>query len=88
MGCRPLFRQHPASGILCVSDDVRHDHPGAYYLRGGRQDEFKALFAFIALWSVIVYYPMAHMVWGQGGFWRRSARLILPEEMWYISAPA
>ncbi len=29
---------------------------------------FKALFLFIALWSVIVYYPMAHMVWGQGGF--------------------
>lgn len=30
--------------------------------------KFKALFAFIALWSVIVYYPMAHMVWGEGGF--------------------
>ena len=30
--------------------------------------KFKALFAFIAFWSVIVYYPMAHMVWGEGGF--------------------
>ena len=29
---------------------------------------FKALFFFVALWSVIVYYPMAHMVWGDGGF--------------------
>ena len=29
---------------------------------------FKALFFFIAIWSLIVYYPMAHMVWGQGGF--------------------
>lgn len=29
---------------------------------------FKALFAFIALWSFLVYYPMAHMVWGKGGF--------------------
>ena len=29
---------------------------------------FKALFAFIALWSVMVYYPMAHMVWGEGRF--------------------
>ena len=29
---------------------------------------FKALFAFIALWSFLVYYPMAHMVWGEGGF--------------------
>ena len=29
---------------------------------------FKALFLFVAIWSVIVYYPMAHMVWGDGGF--------------------
>ena len=29
---------------------------------------FKALFAFIALWSFLIYYPMAHMVWGEGGF--------------------
>ena len=30
--------------------------------------KFKALFIFMAVWSVIVYYPMAHMVWGEGGF--------------------
>ena len=29
---------------------------------------FKALFLFICLWSVIVCYPLAHMVWGEGGF--------------------
>ncbi|MBS5282992.1 MAG: ammonium transporter [Clostridiales bacterium] len=29
---------------------------------------FKALFLFAALWSLLVYYPMAHMVWGMGGF--------------------
>ena len=29
---------------------------------------FKALFFFIAIWSLIVYYSMAHMVWGDGGF--------------------
>ena len=29
---------------------------------------FKALFLFVAIWSLIVYYPMAHMVWGDGGF--------------------
>lgn len=29
---------------------------------------FKALFLFVAIWSVIVYYPMAHMIWGDGGF--------------------
>lgn len=29
--------------------------------------KFKALFIFVGIWSVIVYYPLAHMVWGQGG---------------------
>ncbi len=28
----------------------------------------KALFLFICLWSFAVYYPLAHMVWGTGGF--------------------
>ena len=30
--------------------------------------KFKALLIFIIAWSTIVYYPMAHMVWGIGGF--------------------
>lgn len=30
--------------------------------------KFKALFFFSILWSLLVYYPIAHMVWGQGGF--------------------
>ena len=29
--------------------------------------KFKASFIFMILWSFIVYYPMANMVWGQGG---------------------
>jgi len=29
---------------------------------------FSALVVFIAVWSVVVYYPLAHMVWGAGGF--------------------
>jgi Amt family ammonium transporter len=28
---------------------------------------FRALFLFIGLWSLAVYYPLAHMVWGKGG---------------------
>lgn len=32
--------------------------------------KFSALFAFIGLWLIIVYYPLAHMVWGVGGFIR------------------
>ncbi|MFM7470157.1 MAG: ammonium transporter [Nodosilinea sp.] len=30
--------------------------------------KFKAYFLFVLLWSVLIYYPMAHMVWGKGGF--------------------
>ena len=30
--------------------------------------KFKAYFLFVLLWSVLIYYPMAHMVWAKGGF--------------------
>ncbi len=29
--------------------------------------KFSAMLLFTALWSFVVYYPMAHMVWGSGG---------------------
>ena len=29
---------------------------------------FPAKIAFTCLWSIVVYYPLAHMVWGKGGF--------------------
>jgi Amt family ammonium transporter len=29
--------------------------------------KFSAMLAFMVLWSIIVYAPMAHMVWGKGG---------------------
>ncbi|MCH5296062.1 MAG: ammonium transporter [Ruminococcus sp.] len=29
--------------------------------------KFKSLFVFIIFWSLIVYYPLAHMVWADGG---------------------
>lgn len=31
---------------------------------------FSSLFIFIALWSLVVYYPLAHMMWGTGGILR------------------
>ena len=34
--------------------------------------KFKAVVPFICLWSLVVYYPMAHMVWG-GGFMGSAA---------------
>ncbi len=30
--------------------------------------KFSAMLAFCTLWSVIVYFPLAHMVWGDGGY--------------------
>ncbi len=29
--------------------------------------KFSAMVLFMTLWSVVIYYPMAHMVWGKGG---------------------
>lgn len=36
---------------------------------------FPAFLAFITLWLLIVYYPLAHMVWGVGGFLRTMGAL-------------
>ncbi len=30
--------------------------------------KFSAMLLFMTLWTLIVYFPMAHMVWGKGGF--------------------
>jgi len=34
--------------------------------------KFSAMALFMLLWSLIVYYPLAHMVWGQGGLLNAS----------------
>ena len=34
--------------------------------------KFSALLAFLTLWSIFVYCPMAHMVWGKGGLLNAS----------------
>jgi len=40
--------------------------------------KFKAMLVFMALWSVVVYSPMAHMVWGKGGFLNASLGGVFP----------
>jgi Amt family ammonium transporter len=35
--------------------------------------KFSAMAAFLSLWSLFVYCPMAHMVWGVGGFLNQSS---------------
>ncbi len=34
--------------------------------------KFKAMLLFLSLWAIIVYFPMAHMVWGKGGLLNAS----------------
>ncbi len=34
--------------------------------------KFKSMMVFMALWTIIVYSPMAHMVWGRGGLLNAS----------------
>lgn len=40
--------------------------------------KFKAMLLFMALWSLIVYDPMAHMVWGKGGLLNAAAGGLFP----------
>jgi len=41
--------------------------------------KFSAILAFVALWMVVVYFPLAHMVWGINGFmngvWNADAKI-------------
>jgi ammonium transporter, Amt family len=34
--------------------------------------KFSAMLAFLCVWSLVVYYPMAHMVWGKSGWLNAS----------------
>ena len=34
--------------------------------------KFSAMIVFTALWSTLVYFPLAHMVWGKGGFFNAA----------------
>jgi Amt family ammonium transporter len=40
--------------------------------------KFSAMLLFMVLWSIIVYDPMAHMVWGKGGFLNASLGGVFP----------
>jgi Amt family ammonium transporter len=40
--------------------------------------KFKAMLLFMVLWSIIVYDPMAHMVWGKGGLLNASLGGVVP----------
>ena len=40
--------------------------------------KFSAMVVFMVLWSIIVYSPMAHMVWGKGGLLNAAAQGAIP----------
>ncbi|MGH9359104.1 MAG: ammonium transporter [Terriglobia bacterium] len=40
--------------------------------------KFSAMVVFMILWSIFVYDPMAHMVWGQGGFLSATLGGVIP----------
>ncbi|HEX3987177.1 MAG TPA: ammonium transporter [Acidobacteriaceae bacterium] len=40
--------------------------------------KFSAMCLFLSLWSIVVYSPMAHMVWGKGGFLNAALGGTLP----------
>ena len=63
-----LRRHHSAADVHDLSAHVRHHHSGADHRRLCRAHEVQRHGACSwSLWSIIVYCPMAHMVWGKGG---------------------
>ena len=40
--------------------------------------KFSAMLAFTALWATVVYFPLAHMVWGKGGFLNAALGGVVP----------
>lgn len=40
--------------------------------------KFSAMLLFMTLWSFLIYYPMAHMVWGDGGLLNAFSGGVLP----------
>ena len=50
--------------------------------------KFSALLWFIGLWSLCVYAPIAHWVWGADGFLNDAGCWTSPAAPWSTSIPA
>jgi Amt family ammonium transporter len=57
----------PAADLYDLPAHVRHHHPGADHRRFRRANEVQRDAAIHDAWTLVVYFPMAHMVWGKGG---------------------
>ena len=40
--------------------------------------KFKSMLAFTALWTTFVYFPLAHLVWGKGGYFNAALGGVIP----------
>ncbi len=75
--CR-LRSHHPRTDLHDLSADVRDHHPGAYLRSLRRANEVQRDVLFLTLWAIVVYFPMAHMVWGKGGLLNASRAARFP----------
>ena len=57
-----------AERVRDVPADVRDHHAGADRRRHRRAHEILGRDGFIVIWMFVVYFPLAHMVWGVDGF--------------------
>jgi len=62
-----LRRHHPRADVYGLPAHVRHHHPALITGAFAERMKFSAMAVFLCLWSLLVYCPMAHMVWGVGG---------------------
>src|SRR2546429_60491 len=65
-----LWEYHSASGIHGVSIDVCHYHARLITGAFAERMKFSAMILFMMLWATFVYDPLAHWVWGKGGWLR------------------
>ena len=68
MAIDSLKRHHPGDRVRDVPDDVRDHHAGADHRRLRRAHEVLGAALFMGLWGLLVYAPIAHWVWGAGGW--------------------
>ena len=91
---RRLRRHHPAADLHGLPVDVRHHHPGSDLRRVCRAHEVQRDAAVHGAVVPVVYFPMAHMVWGKGGLLNACLggtipdASISPAARWCTSPPA
>ena len=73
---RRLRRHHPRAGLHDLPGHVRRHHTRAHHRRLRRTDEvLEPSSSSRVLWSLLVYSPIAHWVWGVGGWIRDMGAL-------------